>query len=118
LYEPNNFSLKVAVTQLEKQPHKMKQKEAIRLFFQLMAYLEGAIHSVMTLYIPSAKHPVLHVCCPVCSDPKPHIKVGRANRISSSLSPLLCTQEGQQQIIPPTSYLPFGDTLEQQEVGK
>ena len=119
LYEPNNFSLKVVVTQLEKQPaHKVKQKEAIKLFFQLMAHLEGSIQSVMKLYIPSAEHPVLHVCCPICVTPIPHIKVGCAKNISSNLSPLLCTREGQQQILPPTSYLPFGDTLEQQEVGK
>ena len=119
LYEPNNFSLKVVVTQLEKQPaHKVKQKEAIKLFFQLMAHLEGSTQSVMKLYIPSAEHPVLHVCCPICVTPIPHIKVGCAKNISSNLSPLLCTREGQQQILPPTSYLPFGDTLEQQEVGK
>jgi len=95
-----------------------KQRKAFSVFFQLMVHLEKSIFSVMDLYIPAAKRPVLHVGCPFCDSPNPHIMVEQASRISLSLPSLLCTQGIQQRILPKTSYLPFGDTLKQKDIGK
>ena len=71
----------------------------------------------MDLYLPSAKRPVLHVGCPFCDNPKPHIMVERVSKISLSLPSLLCTQGAQEKILPKTSYLPFGDFLQQKNIG-
>jgi len=110
--------LKVVVVQLEKKVSLEIQGKAFNIFLQLMIYLEESIFSVMDLYIPSAKRPVLHVGCPFCDNPNPHIMLEQASKISLSLPSLLCTQGAQQKMLPKTSYLPFGDTLKQQDVGK
>ena len=117
LYEPQNFCLKLAVVQLDKNPPVEKQRKAFNAFFQLIVYLEESIFSVMDLYLPSAKCPVLHVGCPFCDNPKPHIMVERVSKISLSLPSLLCTQGAQEKILPKTSYLPFGDFLQQNNIG-
>ena len=73
---------------------------------------------MIELYIPSARHPVLHVHCPICDDPNPHIMLECISKVSLYMPPLFCAQNGPQKRLPLTSYLPFGDTLKQQEVGK
>ena len=95
-----------------------KQRKALNVFFQLMVYLEESIFSVMDLYIPSAKRPVLHVGCPFCDNPNPHILLEHASKISLSLPSLLCTQGTREEILPKTSYLPFGDILKEKDIGK
>ena len=119
LFEPNSYGLKIVVIQEQKNICLQKQQEAFRLFIELMVYLEESIFSVMDLYIPSTTYPVLHVCCPICDNPDPHIMLEHASRISLSLPPLFCAQQGPRKILNPSSYLPFGDTLKQQdEIGK
>lgn len=118
LYEPHNFCLKVVVVQLDKSPPVEKIGEAFSTFLQLMSHLEQSIFSVMDLYIPSAKHPVFHVGCPFCDNPNPHIMVECAGKISLNMPSLLCTKGIQHKILPKTSYIPFGDILKQQHVGK
>jgi len=118
LYEPNNFSIKVIFVQLDKDIQERQQKEAFQLFLELMIYLEKSIISVIELYIPSARHPVLHVHCPICDDPNPHIMLECISKISLYMPPLFCAQKGPQKRLPLTSYLPFGDTLKRQKVGK
>ena len=118
LYEPHNVCLKIVVVQLEKNPPVEKQGEAFSLFLQLMFCLEESIFSVIDLYIPCTKYPLLHVGCPFCNNPNPHIMVEHASRISLSLPSLLCTQGAHQKILPKRSYLPFGDTLKKKHVGK
>ena len=118
LYEPNSFSMKIIIAQLDKDIQMEKQKKASQLFLQLMVYLEESIISVIDLYIPSAQYPVLHVHCPICDSPNPHIMVGCVDKISLNIPPLFCAQHGPQKRLPLTSYLPFGDTLKQQEIGK
>ena len=77
-----------------------------------MQYLEESIHSVIKLYLPSTKPPVLHVFCPECDDTSPHIMLERAAEISSNMRRLFCTKTGSQlKKLPRTSYLPFGDEL-------
>ena len=108
IYEPN---LKVCITQLEKNVNKESQKKAYNLFLELMHYLEESIHSVIKLYLPSTKPPVLHVSCPHCNDTaNPHIMLEQAAKISLNLC-LSCTKTGPHLKLPPASYLPFGDKL-------
>ena len=77
-----------------------------------MLYLEESIHSVIKLYLPSTKPPVLHVFCPKCCDTaNPHIMLEQAAEISQNLRTLYCTKSGIHQELPRTSYLPFGDEL-------
>ena len=110
IYEPNNFSLKVCVTQLEKNLNRECQREAFALFIELMLYLEESIQSVINLYLPSTKSPVLHVFCPYCKSASPHIMLGQATKILD-LQILFCTKTGRHLKLPRTSYLPFGDDL-------
>ncbi|XP_065902901.1 uncharacterized protein [Dysidea avara] len=117
LYEPNSFRVTIIVSQQHKNLHREKQKEAFKLFVELMVYLEESIISVMDLYIPSTKYPILHVCCPICGNPDPHIMVKHAAKISLDLPPLFCAKQGLPKELQPSSYLPFGDTLTVQEVG-
>ena len=112
IYEPNNYSLKVCITQLDKSINKENQRKAFALFVELMLYLEQSIHSVIKLYLPCTKPPVLHVFCPKCDDTSPHIMLGSATKISLSLQSLFCTKTGLHLKLPPTSYLPFGDELD------
>ena len=108
----------IIVSQQHKNLHREKQREAFKLFVELMVYLEESIFSVMDLYIPSTKYPILHVCCPICDNPDPHIMVKHAAKISFDLPPLFCAKQGLPKELQPSSYLPFGDTLTVQEVGK
>ena len=118
LYEPNNFRLTIFITQRHKNLHIEKQREAFKLFVELMAELEKSIFSVMDMYIPSTKYPILHVCCPVCGNSQSHPMVEGATKISLDLPPLFCAQKEPRVELPPSSYLPFGETLKQYEVGK
>ena len=112
IYEPNEFTLKVCITQLKRNVKKKRQSKAFILFVELMLYLEESIHSVITLYLPSTKPPVLHVFCPKCCDTaSPHIMLEQAAEISQNLRTLYCTKSGIHQELPRTSYLPFGDEL-------
>jgi len=118
LYEPNKFSIKIIVAQVDKSIQVRQQKEAFQQFLELMTCLKETILFVIKFYIPSARHPVLHVHCPVCDDPNPHIMLECVSKISLKMSPLFCAQKGPQKRLPLTSYLPFGDVLKQQETGK
>lgn len=111
IYEPNNYTLKVCVTQLDKSIYKEGQRKAFALFVELMHYLEQSISSVMKLYLPCTKPPVLHVFCTKCDDTSPHIMLGSATKISLNLSSLFCTKTGLHLKLLRTSYLPFGDEL-------
>ena len=112
IYEPNQCTLKVCITQLEKNINKKEQKKAFILFKKLMLCLEESIHSVIKLYLPSTKPPVLHVFCPECCDTaQPHIMLEQAAEISLNLRTLYCTKTGLHQRLLRTSYLPFGDEL-------
>ena len=76
-----------------------------------MIYLEDSIHSVMNLYIPSAKLPMLHVDCRFCDVTTPHVMLKHARNISFKLPPLCCDIKGAPRALPRKYYLPFGDTL-------
>ena len=81
-----------------------------------MLYLEESIHSVIKLYLPSTKPPVLHVSCPHCNaNANPHIMLEHATKISLNLR-LFCTKTGPHLKLPWTSYLPFGDELSDDEL--
>ena len=117
-YEPNNFCLKIIVSQFKKISQTEKQLEAFKLFVSLMIYIERSLLSVMGSYLPSAKPPVLHVCCPLCDNPNPHVIIELDEVCSLSIPTLVCAQKGLQKVLPPSSYLPFGDALlECQETG-
>ena len=111
IYEPNHCTLKLCVTQLKKNVNKEKQRKAFTLFVELMLYLEESIYSVIKLYLPSTKPPVLHVFCRRCHTAKPHIKLGQATKISLNLQTLYCTETSDYLELPRTSYLPFGNEL-------
>ena len=81
-----------------------------------MLYLEESIHSVIKLYLPCTKPPVLHVCCPKCSDTNPHIMLQQVSKISLNLPILFCNKTGKHVILPRTSYLPFGDELDDEQL--
>ena len=115
IYEPNNYTLKVCITQLDKTINKENQRKAFALFIELMFYLEQSMHSVMKLYLPCTKLPVLHVFCPKCDDTRPHIMLGSVTKISSNMTSLFCTKTGLHLKLPRSSYLPFGDELDDNE---
>ena len=116
IYEPNDFTLKVCITQLEKDIDKESQRKAFNLFVEFMFYLEESIHSVIKLYLPSTKPPVLHVSCPHCNDTAPpHIMLRQVTKICLNLPVLFCTNTNQHLKLPRTSYLPFGDVLSEYE---
>ena len=77
----------------------------------MMLYLEQSIHSVMKLYLPCTKPPVLHVFCTKCDYASPHIMLGSATKISLKLQNQFCTKTGLHLELPRASYLPFGDEL-------
>ena len=81
----------------------------------MMLYLEKAIHSVIELYLPSTKPPILHVHCPQCGDTNPHIMLGRATKISLSMERLFCTKTMPHSKLPRAKYIPFGDELNDKE---
>ena len=117
IYEPNNFTLKVCITQLKKNINKKMRSKVFILFAELMLYLEESINSVIKLYLPSTKPPVLHVFCPKCCDTaKPHIMLEQASEISLNLRILYCTKTGLHWELQRTSYLPFGDELSDLEL--
>ena len=110
IYEPN---LKLCITQLEKNVNKESQRNAFLLFVELMNYLKKSIHSVIKLYLPSTKPPVLHVLCPYCNaTADPHIMLKEVTLNSR----LHCTKTGPHLKLPPRSYLPFGDELSDDEL--
>ena len=109
VYEPSTFCLKIIVTQLKKIPQ--GEMEAFKLFVSLMIYIERSILSVMESYLPSAKQPVLHVWCPLCDSPDPHIIVKLDKICTLSISTLYCSRKNRKKELPTTSYLPFGDSL-------
>ena len=109
IYQPNNFILKMCITQLDKAISKESKRKALDSFIELMQYLEESIHSVIKLYLPCTKPPVLHVLCTECSDTSPHIMLKKASEISLNLPLLFCTNTDQHLKLPRTSYLPFGD---------
>ena len=111
MYEPSNYTLKVCITQLNQNTNKEDRRKAFASFVELMIYLEQSIHSVMKLYLPCTKMPVLHVFCTKCDDTSPHIMLGSATKISSTLPSLFCNKTGLDLNLPRTSYLPFGDEL-------
>ena len=106
------------VTQLKKCLDKQQQLTSFKLFLEMMNYLENSIHSVMKLYIPSAELPVLHVACPLCDDGTPHVMLDGAAKISPALPSLCCAVKGATKVLPRSSYLPFGDSLTQQDFSK
>ena len=111
IYEPNSYTLKVCITQLDKNINKECKRKAFALFVELMLYLEQSIHSVMKLYLPCTKPPVLHVFCTKCDHASPHIMLEKATKISLTLPSLFCTKTKLHLKLPRTSYLPFGDEL-------
>ena len=111
IYEANNYCLKVIVTQLNKVLSPQQQATSFELFLELMIYLEESIHSVINLYIPSTKLPLLYVVCPLCDVTTPHILLESARKISLNLPSLCCGEKDKPVIIPQSSYLPFSDTL-------
>lgn len=111
IYEPNDFTLKVCITQLKKNISKEKQRKAFILFVELMLYLEESIRSVIKLYLPSTTPPFLHVFCSKCSTPSPHIMLKQASEISVNLQDLYCRISDPQLELPRMSYLPFGNEL-------
>ena len=115
IYEPHNFTLKLCITQLDKTLSKENKRRAFDSFIELMQYLEESINSVIKLYLPCTKPPVLHVFCTECSDTNPHIMLKQVSRISLSLPILFCTKTGKHLKIPRTSYLPFGDELDDEQ---
>ena len=115
IYEPIDFTLKVCISQMKKNVNKERQKKAFILFVELMLYLEESIHSVIKLYLPSTKPPVLHVFCPECNIASPHIMLEQATKISLDLD-LFCNKTGPDLQLPKTSYLPFGDEFSDDEL--
>ena len=102
----------MCITQLEKDINKESRRKAFNLFVELMSYLEESIHSVIKLYLPSTKPPVLHVSCPHCNDTAPpHIMLRQVTEICLNLRVLFCTNTNQPLKLTRTSYLPFGDVL-------
>ena len=99
------------VTQLKITLDLQEQMTSFKLFLELMIHLEDSIHSVMNLYIPSAKLPVLHVACRLCDAVTPHVMLGNTTKISLNLSPLCCAEKGVSVVLPRSHYLPFGNTL-------
>ena len=119
LYESDNYCLKVIVTQLKETSDVKVKITSFKLFCKLMVDLEDSIHSVMSLYIPSAELPVLYVACPLCDNAtNPHILLGHARKISLKIPPLYCAEKDEPKPLPPLSYLPFGDTLTYEEYSK
>ena len=115
IYEPNDFTLKVCITQMKENVNMERQKKAFILFVELMSYLEESIHSVIKLYLPSTEPPVLHVFCPICNIASPHVKLEQATKISLDLA-LFCNKTGPDLKLPRTSYLPFGDEFSDDEL--
>ena len=116
IFEPNDFALKVCITQVKENINKERQKKAFILFVELMKYLEESIHSVIKLYLPSTKPPVLHVFCPICNIASPHVKLEQATKISLDLG-LFCNKTGTDlRKLPRTSYLPFGNEFSDDEL--
>ena len=111
IYEPNDFTLKVCITQLKRNVNKEKQRKAFILFVELMCYLQESINSVIKLYLPSTKPPFLHVFCPKCNTPSPHIMLEQATEISLNLRVLFCRISNPELELPRESYLPFGSEL-------
>ena len=99
------------VTQLKIMLDLQEKVQSYELFLKLMEYLEDSIHSVMNLYIPSAKFPALHVACRLCDAATPHIMIKGATKISLNLPPLCCGEKDDLLVLPRSHYLPFGDTL-------
>ena len=106
------------VTQLNKKLNPQEQAASFELFLELMTYLERSIHSVINLYIPSTKLPVLYVVCPLCDVTTPHIKLEWVRKISLNHPSLCCAEKDMPVIIPRSSYLPFGDTLTYEDFSK
>ena len=111
IYEANKYCLKVIVTQLNTTLSLQEQATSFKLFLELMTYLEKSIHSVINLYIPSTKLPVLYVVCPLCDVTTPHVLLECAGRISLNLPSLCCAEKDKLEKIPRSSYLPFSDAL-------
>lgn len=76
-----------------------------------MLCLEESIYSIISLYLPCTKLPVLHIFCPKCCDTTPHIMVEKAQNISLNIPAKVCTKTGQYLKLLRSSYLPFGDEL-------
>ena len=112
IYEPNNYTLKVCITQLDKDITKEAKRRAFILFTEMMLYVEQSIHSVIELYLPSTKPPILHVYCPQCGDANPHIMLGRTTNVSLTMKQLFCTKTVPQFKLPRHYYLPFGDEVD------
>ena len=106
------------ITQTKNKLDPEQQIASFKLFLDLMIYLEDSIHSVMNLYIPSAKLPVLHVCCCLCDVATPHIMLKGARNIFPSLPQLCCAMKSAPKPLPRSSYLPFGDALAKQDISK
>ena len=116
IYEPSNYILKVCITQLDKTISKESKRKAFDSFKELMLYLEESIHSVIKLYLPCTKPPVLHVFCTECGNTSPHIMLKQATEISLNLESLFCTKTDQHLKLPRTLYLPFGEELDGEEL--
>ena len=76
-----------------------------------MLHLEESTCSVIKLYLPSTKLPVLHVFCPKCDTTRPHIMLGKAAEISLNHEALYCRVTNAELELPRASYLPFGNEL-------
>ena len=81
-----------------------------------MQCLEESIQSVIKLYLPSTKPPVLHVFCTECSDNNPHIMLKQVSKISLNLPNLYCSKTGKHLTLTRTSYLPFGHELDDEQL--
>ena len=108
MYENSDSTLKVCITQLDKDVDEQAKRKACTLFIEMMQYVEKSIHSVIGLYLPSTKPPILHVYCPKCGDKSPHIMLDGATNISLNMERLFCTKTVPQFKLPRESYLPFG----------
>ena len=115
IYENSNSTLKVCITQLDKDIGEQTKRKACALFIEMMLYLEKSIHSVIESYLPSTKPPILHVHCPKCGDKNPHIMLDKTTNISSNMERLFCAKTVPQFKLPPESYLPFGDEFHDTE---
>ena len=111
MYEANKYCLKVIITQLNKTMDLQEQVTSFKLFLELMIHLEDSVHSVMNLYIPSARLPVLYVHCPLCEVSTPHILLESVRKISLNLPSLCCAEKDVPKMLPRSHYLPFGNTL-------
>ena len=81
-----------------------------------MQCLEESVQSVIKLYLPCTKPPVLHVFCTECSDNSPHIMLKQVSKISLNLPNLYCNKTSKHLTLPRTSYLPFGDELDDEQL--